>query len=68
MLDEFHIYDMMLPLLTASTIALLVVWLLHQVERSQRKGDDTALNGIGLLCQHTEHHNLNYTISSSEGG
>ncbi|XP_031432759.1 vitelline membrane outer layer protein 1-like [Clupea harengus] len=37
------------------------------VERRQGIGDDTALNGIRLLCRHIENFALQQTISSFEG-
>ncbi|XP_031430650.1 vitelline membrane outer layer protein 1 homolog [Clupea harengus] len=38
-----------------------------KVEEKLGSGDDTALNGIRLLCRHRENRNLQVTISSSEG-
>ena len=67
-LEDLHIRDnIMLPLSTASNIAILVVWLLLKVERRQGWKDDTALNGIRLLCRHTENRNVRAIIGSSEG-
>ncbi|XP_042564735.1 vitelline membrane outer layer protein 1 homolog [Clupea harengus] len=38
-----------------------------KVERRQGWKDDTALNGIRLLCRHTENRNVKRIIRSSEG-